>query len=48
MRPHLLVNDIQNSNSILPAASFTHGINQRVEGHDVCLEAISLQQERRV
>ena len=45
MRPHLLVNDVQNSNGVLPAASFAHSIDQRVEGHNVCLEAISLQQE---
>ena len=39
---HLLINDVQNSNSILPAPSLAHGIDERVEGHYVCLETISL------
>ena len=39
---HLLVNDVQDSNGILPAPSLAHGIDEGVEGHDVCLKTICL------
>ena len=40
---HLLVDDVQDSDSILPASCLAHGIDQSVEGHNVGLETIRLQ-----
>ena len=39
---HLLIDDVQDSNGILPAPSLAHGIDESVEGHDVGLKAIRL------
>ena len=44
MRAHLLVNDVQDSDGVLPAPGLAHGIDQRVECHDVGLQPIGLQQ----
>lgn len=44
MREHLLVDDVQDSNGVLPAPGLAHGIDERVECHNVGLQPIGLQQ----